>query len=480
MSQTSFNFESGSRFYLYPLAVILAIFVGWLIAIFGFAVPVILFALALVIPFVITVFNHPKVGLLTLIGLSFMLFFVLREIANLPLSFAFEGLLILTWAAAVLHNSKQYDWSLLKNDLTLLGLVWFGITLLQLFNPEARSVLAWVVDSRYPLMWLLLVPLCLVMFNKNRDLNLFLWLIIGFSVLAALNGIKQLEIGLFPGEQRFLSSGGHRTHLLFGRLRVFSFYSDAGQFGASQAHIALIALILALGPFKMWKKVVFAGAAALLLYGMLISGTRGALFTLLVGIFIALLINKNIKLLVIGSFFALSAVLFLKYTYIGHDIYQIRRMRTALNPEDASFQVRLINQARLADYLSSRPFGGGIGSIGHAAKNYSNHTFLSSIPPDSYWVKIWAMYGIVGMCIWFGIMMYILGKCCGIVWNTQDKALKSKLTALTAGAAGIFFSSYGNEIMNNVPSSIIVYISWAFVFLGPKLDKEAKTPDTYA
>jgi hypothetical protein len=34
--------------------------------------------------------------------------------------------------------------------------------------------------------------------------------------------------------------------------------------------------------------------------------------------------------------------------------------------------------------------------------------------------------------------------------------------------------------MNNVPSSIILYISWAFIFLGPKLDKEAQLAEANA
>ena len=84
----------------------------------------------------------------------------------------------------------------------------------------------------------------------------------------------------------------------------------------------------------------------------------------------------------------------------------------------------------------------------------------------------WVMYGIVGLIIWFGMMMYILGKSCGIIWKIQDKGLRYKLIALCSGAAGVFFASYGNEIINDMPSAMIVSISWAFIFLGPRLDKE--------
>jgi O-antigen ligase len=253
---------------------------------------------------------------------------------------------------------------------------------------------------------------------------------------------------------------------------VFSFYSDAGQFGASQAHIALIALILALGPFKLWKRTLLAAAALMLIVGMFISGTRGAMFALGAGIMVALLISKNIKVFVLGSALALGGFLVLKYTTIGSSNYNIYRMRTALDPTDPSLNVRFKNQQRLATYLADHPLGGGLGVIGNSGIKYNSDKYLSTIPPDSYWVKVWAMYGIVGFVIWLGLMLYILGKCCGIVWNIQDRRLKAKLIALTAGFAGSLFSSYGNEVINFMPSALVVFVSWAFVFRGPQLDKQ--------
>ncbi|UOQ77194.1 hypothetical protein MUN84_00140 [Hymenobacter sp. 5516J-16] len=113
-----------------------------------------------------------------------------------------------------------------------------------------------------------------------------------------------------------------------------------------------------------------------------------------------------------------------------------------------------------------------MGTIGAWGIKYNPGSYLATIPPDSYWVKVWVMYGIVGFIIWFGIMLYIVGKGCGIVWNIRDPKLRVKLNALTAGAAGILFCSYGNEVINFMPSAIIVYISWAFIFLGPRLDSD--------
>ena len=258
--------------------------------------------------------------------------------------------------------------------------------------------------------------------------------------------------------------------LLFGKLRVFSFYSDAGEYGASQAQMSTVAFIMALAPIRPWKRILFLIAALMLLDGMFISGTRGALFTFMSGMAVALVINKNIKVLVIGAVFAGVVVGGLKFTSIGSGVYAISRMRTALDPKDASFNVRLNNQKKLHDYLASRPFGAGVGAMGYGARQFNKGTYIGSIPCDSYWVLVWGMYGIIGFILWMSAMMYVFGKSCGIVWNIQNEKLRFKLTALTAGSAGIFFSSYGNEVMNFTPSSVVLYVSWAFIFLGPKLD----------
>lgn len=454
-----------------PLGILLAIIIGWLTALEGLVIPGMLIAVAVIVPFLIALFHNPKLGVIALIAYCFLLFIIDREVGGLPFGMAVDGLLVITWVAVAFNHTK-FRWNSIKNDLCLLGLGWFLLNILEIANPAGASITGWVQDFRSAsLYWFLCVPLSMLIFNTRQDLNLFLILIILLSVLGAVNGLKQLYIGLSPGEQHYLDENA-KTHLLWGKLRVFSFYSDAGQFGAAQAHVALVALILALGPFKKWKRLLLAAAAFILLIGMLISGTRGALFALGSGIGVALLISKNIKVFVLGTALAIGGFLVLKYTNIGSSNYNVYRMRTALDPTDPSFNVRLKNQQKLSTYLSDHPFGGGVGIIGNSGIKYNSDKPLSAIPPDSYWVKVWAMYGIIGFTIWLGIMLYILGKCCGIVWNIQDKGLKCKLIALTAGAAGSLFCSYGNEVINFMPSALMVYISWAFIFLGPKMDRK--------
>jgi O-antigen ligase len=412
--------------------------------------------------------------LYTLIVYCFTIGIFGREIGKLPYGVFIEGIIVLLWIVVFASLPKEY-WKSANNDLVYLFLIWFIISLLEVVNPGS-STMGWLTEIRSSALYpILIIPLGFLIFRTNKQLDTFLILIVILSTLASLNGIKQLYIGPSPGEQRFLDSGGAVTHILWGRLRVFSFYTDAGQFGASQASIGITTLILALGPFKKWKRIVLLICSLLMFYGMLVSGTRGALFALIVGAFIAIILSKKFKVLFLGGLITVAFLFFLKFTHIGNSNYQIYRLRSAVNPEDPSLNVRFITQRNLREYMNNLPFGGGLGVIGANGVLYNSDRYLSTVQPDSYFVKVWAMYGIVGLTIWLCIMMYVTGKCCGIVWKIEDEVLKIKMIALTAGCAGILFCSYGNEVINTMPSSIVVYLSWVFIYISPALEKEEKS-----
>ncbi|KQS32297.1 O-antigen ligase family protein [Pedobacter sp. Leaf194] len=414
-----------------------------------------------------------KVILYIALVYCFIYWLLARELAiNFPVGILIEVLFLLAFIVAIFTLPKA-NWKNLNNDLFYLFLFWFVLSLLEVANPAGANVMGWLKEIRsaaeYPM---LIVMLYFIIFTTNKDLNNFLIIIVVLSTIAALDGVKQLHIGLSRGDNAFLNSGGAQTHILFGRLRVFSFYSEAAQFGASQAHMCLVALVLALGPIKKKIKILLFICSGLMFYGMLISGTRGALFALVPGAFLAIILSKKFKVLIFGGAVAVLFLCVLKFTYLGNGNYQIYRLRSALNPDDPSLKVRMVSQQKLKDYMSGMPFGGGLGVIGANGMEYNRDKFLSKIQPDSYWVKIWAMYGIFGFTIWISMNMYILGKCCGIVWRIKDEGLKIKGIALTSGFGGILFCSYGNEVINTMPSAIIVCASLVFVYIMPKLDKE--------
>jgi hypothetical protein len=355
-------------------------------------------------------------------------------------------------------------------------LAWFGLTVLEVGNPARPNIVGWLQEMRnISLYWLLITPLTMLVFRKKTDVQFFLDLIVFISFLGALYGIKQVKIGLDAAEKIWLND--HLiTHWLFGKLRVFSFYVEAGQFGASQASIAIVSFILATGPHSTIRKVCYLIAGIFIFYGMLLSGTRGALGGIVGGGFVFVVLSKQIKIIIIGGIIGLGFIGMLKFTKIGNGNDQIKRMRSGTDANDPSFQLRLINQRRLSEALASQPLGTGPGTIGAWGHKYNKHIRTATIAPDSLMVKIWVMYGVIGFIFWFGAMLYILGKSGGIIWNTRDPVLRNQLCALCAVFAAILLCSYGNEVMNAVPSLTIVSISWALIWMSTRWDTPVQKP----
>ena len=437
---------------------------------------VLLILAALFVVFMIFLFKEPYIGLYALTAYCFLFGILSREVGGIAYGIGIEALLLLIWVIVIIQH-KRYDWTRLNNPLTKLMLMWFIISVVEIINPEGASVIGWLQEIRSTALFpMLIIPLVFLLIDSEKKLNWVLILLIALSLLATLNGMKQQHIGVSSGEQKFLDEVGAVTHLLWGRLRVFSFYGDSGQFGVSQASFVMIAIVLAIAPFKSWKRVLALIAAGLSFYGMLISGTRGAFFALAVGALCVFFLTKNLKVIILGVVVAVLFFGFLKFTTIGNGNYGLYRLRSALNFKEASLNVRFNNQKVLRARLQDKPFGGGLGVIGTWGKLYNKDKFLSTIEPDSYWVKVWAMYGVVGLTIWFSMMMYILGKCSGIIWKIRNVGLRYKCIAMLSATAGIFLCSYGNEVINSMPSAIVAALSFALIFQSVNFDEREPLP----
>lgn len=438
-------------------------------------------ALALVILFPVIVYlnrllTYPEVGIFTIIVFGFIAIGLTRYIRNVPLGLSIDGFLVITYVALFFrHFNDGIKWSQLNRDLVYLSIIWFAYSVLQLANPEALSRTAWFYAMRgISLYMLLLIPLTLLLFNRLKFLRAFLYFWGVFSILGTLKGLQQLYIGPDAAEQFWLDTVGAVTHILFGELRIFSFFSDAGQFGAAQGAAGIVGLLVALNIKGVGNKIFFTIMGIMGLWGMMISGTRGAIIVPMVGGIAYILHRKNFRAIVIGTFILAVVYAFFVYTYIGNSNSQIRRMRTAFRPEeDESYLVRLENRSILSGYLASRPFGGGIGSAGDWGKRFSPQGFLSQVATDSWYVQIWAEQGIVGLVLHLFILSYIFLKGSYLImFRLKIPELRGIMSALMAGFIGIMGASYGNGVLGQMPTGILIYISWAFIFMSQQLERE--------
>ncbi|WP_295792944.1 hypothetical protein [Mucilaginibacter sp.] len=430
-----------------------------------------LLAIPFVIIYLVLLSRSPKIGLYTVLNLGFFANGLIRY-STAPFGLSLDIFLLLSLIAA-LSKSTSRNFKYLKNPFVYGLVVWTAFTFFEIINPEARSFAAWFYSVRGTSLYMIqLVILTILLLNEPKEIKTFIKVWIVWSLIACLWGLKQQFLGVNHAEQVWLDAGAYKTHILFGRLRVFSFYSDAGQFGAAMGHIALVCLILSFGPVKFKQKLLLWGLSGLFFWGMSVSGTRGALFVPLSGIMVYLFLTKNFKILSVGVL--VVGLLFgaLKFTNVGAGNYQIQRMRSAMDPNDPSLQVRLTNQKKLSAYLASRPIGGGIGSAGSWGQRFSPGTLLAETPTDSWYVRIWAETGIVGLWVHLGmIFTFIIAGTVMIFKMKNDKMLRQMAMALFAGFVGIAFASYGNQVLGQAPTGVVTFMSLAFVWLAYRWDK---------
>jgi len=212
---------------------------------------------------------------------------------------------------------------------------------------------------------LLTIPLVFLVFNREKDLNLMIQLWAWFTLLGVLKGVMQKVLGPDPWETYWLDTIGGKTHRLPQGLRIFSFFSDSSVFGGSMGFSGVFFSILGLHASQSRKKVFYIIVAAAAFLGMLLSGTRGAIAVPFAGFALYLLLSKRVKMMVIGGLAIIAVFSILKFTTLGESVYEIRRFRDALDPENPSLVVRKENQAKFRVYLADKPFGGGIGSAGN-------------------------------------------------------------------------------------------------------------------
>ncbi len=400
-----------------------------------------------------------------------------RYVQGIPLGMIIDGHLILAFAALFFQSFfKDVPWQKANNLIFKIAIVWYGWVFLQLFNPMAIARPAWFFSMRgIGLYMALTIPLVLILLDKQKDLRRFLTIWAVMSILGSIKGIIQKHVGLDPWEQMWLNGPGADTHLLFGKLRVFSFFTDAGQFGASQGHSGVVFLILATTKEKPFKTRLFYLITGLLaIYGMMISGTRGSLAVPIMGLALFTVLQKNVKVIVFGAILGISVIVFFKYTTIGSGNYTISRMRSAFNPEDKSLQVRLENQRILKGYMASRPIGTGIGSTSGLAKQYAPGSLAATIPTDSWYVRIWVEQGIVGLILHLAILFFIVLRSAYVIaFKLKDPWIKTQMSALVSGMFGIIVASYGNEVFGQMPTGILMYSSMAFLFMAEKFDEDA-------
>lgn len=419
--------------------------------------------------------RKPAVSMLGMFVVNYFIMALGRYVRDIPIGTILDAALyynvLMVAVQAMVH---RIEWRRIRSGITVAALIWAVYCTLELFNPLSVPA-AWFTTVRsFAIYFLLIVLLTQLTMGEVKWLRYMLVVWAVLTLIAVGKALIQKFVGFNEAEKIWLYvQGARRTHIIYSGIRYFSFFSDAANFGASMGMSMVVLSIAALFYRNPWMKFFLLFTAAAACYGMLISGTRSALAVPFGGYAAFVILSRNARLAVAGALALMGAFVFLNFTDIGQGNQIIRRARSAFNPDDASFNVRLDNQAKLRVLMADKPFGAGLGMGGGKAKNHAPDAPLSQIPTDSWFVLVWVETGVVGILLHVGVLLYVLAwGSFQVLFRLRSPQVRGLTAALICGVAGIVLMSYANEVLGQIPNGAIVYMSMTFIFMAPRFDRE--------
>lgn len=423
----------------------------------GSVVGIVLLALIIGLPLVWLAFNNPLHALVISIVFSYLIFITRRVsgIYDLPTGTAADVILIIGALGVLFKKSRAIQ--PVNNVITIAFFISIIYVFLEVLNPNAYNISAWLnLGLRSVVIRICIFVLAVHAFKSLNDVKNFTITCLGFAFVAALYGMYQEWVGLPSYDLKWVMSDPLRYRLFFinGKFRKWSILGEVSSFGVIMAFSAITTLVLAIGPYKSYKRLLLLFAAICMMVGMAFSGTRTAYVMLPVGIvFYIMLTLRNRRTLI----FAVFAVIIGGGLFFG-PFYgsTFSRIRTAFSPsEDASMQVREQNRDMIQPYMWSHPIGGGIGTVGVPGGKYHPGHPLAGFPPDSGYMQTVLETGYIGLMI--AIWLYFITMAVGVknYFRAQDPAIKNFYVAYMAAFFAITIGNIAQNAVSYPPADII-------------------------
>ncbi len=467
--------ENGGRVLLLFLLFLLSLYSFKNSGINGMAM---VLAIPLSIVGVYLAFSYRMLSFWALFIINYYVMFISREIGfPFPVSLVNEMIEIVLIAIAIIDLRE----SNFKNaaNLMLFGVIgWCIFCIIEILNDTCglgMNVTAWFTGIRLMAFQLLYAVIVFSIYinTPQRIFQLFkVWAIC--ALFAVFWCWKQINIGWTSAEYHWLFVQDHaRQHIVNGIIRYFGTFTDAANFGIHMACASVSFFVIAITT-KVRKHRIFYGiVGALTTWAMFQSGTRTAIFCMIAGFMVFLALSKSTKIIIPVSIAFGLFIGMLMFTNIGQGNNQIRRMRSAFNPEDASANVRDINKAAISKYMKDAPWGIGIGIFEKDIPAWNKFKLVSQIPPDSEYVFIWVRTGWIGVS-WFAIcnLIILFGACSTVFFRIKNRSLMGMGAAWCASFAALHLGGYANQILMQFPNIVVFYGGLSTVFLMPSIEKE--------
>ncbi len=436
----------------------------------------VLLLLAIVgLPLIYGVVVYPEMGILTLLVAAYLVMWVVRMGVNFPLGTMMDALQMLLLLGFLIKQKANPDWSFIKQPISKIILLWIFYNLLEVLNPAASSRLAWLYTIRSVAAVTLTYFISVYQIKTISFLRIALKLWIGLTLFAAIYAYKQEHYGFFAFEQAQLHDP-LMVSLLFinGVWRKFSIFSDPVSFSYNMVISSLLCICLMTGTFKTWKKIVLLLLALFFLLNMLYSGTRGAYVLVPAAFVLIAVLNYSRKVLIMST---IGSLLIGLMVLIPTSNQTIVRFQSAFKPsDDASYNVRQINQKRIQPYILAHPMGGGLGATGVWGIRFAPDSYLAKFPPDSGYVRVAVELGWIGLFLLCMLMFIILKTGINNYFQIKNPELKAYCLAATTIVFALNIGNFPQEALVQFPTNILFYFATAMISISLKLDQPpAKT-----
>jgi hypothetical protein len=396
---------------------------------------------------------------------------------GIPTSLYNEMLELLLIGIAIVDARESPRFERTANLMLYALIAWCGYCVLQVFNDTCDlgiNVGNWYSGARLMAFQILYIFIVFSLYISTPEILIkYLWVWAFFCLFSAFWAWKQQNMGFTHAENIWMETVGRKTHIVNGIIRYFSTFNDAANYGCNAASAAVAFFIFGITTKIKLDRIFFLVTAAFIVKGMFASGTRTAIVCLFAGILVYVILSKSVKIAVPVILLAGFAYVFLAFTDIGQGNSQIRRMRSAFNKNDASANVRTINQASIRKYIKDAPWGIGIGTNYDNVPANNKFRKLSTIPPDSEYVYIWVHAGPIGITTFVITMLLMLGGACWItMFRLKSRSLMGVGAGLTCAFVSIQLGGYANQILMQFPNCLIFYGGLSIVYILPFIEED--------
>ncbi len=437
----------------------------------GILAPVFLIVLVTAVPMGLSVLWNLKLGVHLMVVIAFFLNVLSWNFQGIPFGIMIDALIFLMFSGVTYRCYLQDEWSVFHTPVSWIIFIWAGYNLLQFFNPEAASRVAWFYVMRPAMGYLMMYFLCSKVIVDYKSLINFLLFIIFVSTLDAFWGIYQSFFGYLDYEMAWVYAND-AIHLVFnyGKFRSFGTIGSPAQYGIIMCLTFLISIsVMGLVP-KGKKRFLMLVSIFSCFMATVYSGTRSAYVIPPLFIFTSIVLSRNFKMY--GLIVVMGLVLGV-LANIETDNWYIMRIQSVFKAkEDKSYQVREESRKMITPWILSHPVGGGLGSTGVWGQRFSPGTFLAEFPPDSGLIRVGVEMGWIGLIIFLILYFAILISSTLNLWKMKDPRYMRIARSIIAGIAPLLVIETSQEVVGVFPMSLLFWMFLAILFRAIALDKE--------